>query len=99
MPISLHSDIHCLDAFDTSYSVPFRIILVCCPPDPSTYEDDARINSLLELCLSDNHLIVSGDFNLDIGWVQGTRPKRQNLAKFAELLECCSLIQQDGYSR
>lgn len=66
-PACLKSDLLCLDVFDITCSLAFRVVLVYRPPNSNAHEDDALIDAMLELCLANNHLIVLGDFNLNIG--------------------------------
>lgn len=64
----IKSDLLCLEGFDFVRSFKFRMILIYRPPKSSVEDDDSLIDTLLDLFLCDLHLIVLGDFNLDINW-------------------------------
>lgn len=64
----IESDLLCLEGFDFVRSFKFRMILIYRPPKSSVEDDDSLIDTLLDLFLCDLHLIVLGDFNLDINW-------------------------------
>lgn len=49
------------------------------------------IDAMLQLFISENPLIVLGDFNID--WSCCERPNSQHLVKFKEFFECCNLTQ------
>ena len=82
-----------LEGFSLQCSVMFKIILLYRPPNSTLTEDEILIDNLFDLCLSNTHLILLGDFNLDVNWAQG-KANNINSRKFLELFECCGLVQQ-----
>ncbi|KAK5979993.1 hypothetical protein GCK32_000094 [Trichostrongylus colubriformis] len=51
-----------------SATISLRVMLVYCPPR-STVDDDDLINVLYDICSIPGPLLVLGDFNLSIDWI------------------------------
>ncbi|XGW34839.1 hypothetical protein V3C99_018685 [Haemonchus contortus] len=68
------SDYICFDYLNDPSVRNIRFILVYRPPN-SCYNDDRKLLDLLAtMCSSSAHLIILGDFNLDIDWKQDYMP-------------------------
>lgn len=86
------SNFLCIEVYDESCLQSVRFVLVYRPPNSRSEDDDDLIDRLMELCISRNHTILLGDFNLDIDWCL---PSANNpaSAKFLEFFTCLGITQ------
>ncbi|KAK6044864.1 endonuclease/exonuclease/phosphatase family protein, partial [Cooperia oncophora] len=92
VPPDIKSDLLCLDITDSIFSRKIRVILVYRPPNSSANDDDCLIESLLDVTLTQAHLVLLGDLNLEIDWSTNTA-KSSGSSKFLEFFKAGGFTQ------
>ncbi|KAK5973676.1 hypothetical protein GCK32_007482 [Trichostrongylus colubriformis] len=72
-------------------------MLVYRPPRSTVNDDDDLINVLYDICSIPGPLLVLGDFNLSIDWINNVARTNTDV-RFKETFICCNLKQKLGYS-
>lgn len=84
LPSRINSDVLCLERFDTSLHRKFRVVLVYRPPNSNVNENMSLVDILVDLCVSKQHFILLGDFNIDVDSVnfKSNSPASRRLVDF-----------------